>query len=200
MSIIINTGEIGQGKTLSATRDAIKRLDSDTIVFSNYKINWFGIYWLNPLQWANKYIKKWFLDYYIKKVEKQKKLFLEKKQLFYKYVELIEKGERPKFDVTKLYSKFYRLENDYLRLKGIKEKIEKGYFQDKWYDPRNVKYYDTLDTVFDFVDRLRLSGSKQPVLVVCDEAQNYFDSINFKKIPLKYRKYITQSRKKRLDW
>jgi len=39
MSIIINTGEIGQGKTLSATRDAIKRLDSDTIVFSNYKIN-----------------------------------------------------------------------------------------------------------------------------------------------------------------
>lgn len=63
--IIVNFARIGQGKTLSMTRDGIKALNQGKIVYSNYHLNWFGHYRpMNKFQelfnkiYSNKFHKK----------------------------------------------------------------------------------------------------------------------------------------------
>ncbi len=196
--IIVNFARIGQGKTLSMTRDGIKALNNGKIVYTNYHINWFGHY--QPMmKWQdyfNKiYSNKWHKRYNEKQIESTKYI-IQRLQEKLQYgndhkdtqgIPLDKNGKR--FNYSKHWAWLYERTQELKQLEKTKEKIEKGFFKPIYYPPENLRRFNSFT---------ELLGEKN-ILVLLDEAQNSLSSEHWKKIPMEVKRYITQSRKRGVD-
>lgn len=196
--IIVNFARIGQGKTLSMTRDAIKALNSGKVVYTNYHINWFGHYApMGKFQkifnkiYGNKYHKK-----YIKKqIQVVESLLIKlRTKLEYgrnhknKYGIPLDKENKP-FNYSKYWAWTYDREQQLKGLNKTLDSIENGYYRDIYYPPENLRKFKSFNELL----------NQKNILVLLDEAQNSLSSEHWKKIPMEVKRYITQSRKKGVD-
>ena len=196
--IIVNFARIGQGKTLSMTRDGIRALNAGKVVYSNYHINWFGYY--QPMNKIKPIFNKIYGNKYHKKyIEKQLKIVTE---LLDKLKEKLQYGDKHKnslgipldkddkpFNYSKYWSWAYDRTQQKKSLEKILEKINTGFYKPIYYPPENLRRFTSFDELL----------NKKNVVVLLDEAQNSLSSEHWKKIPIEVKQYITQSRKKGVD-